>query len=195
MMPLSLPCIYSFIVFSFINHRPLRRMRTTTTGWMDGQTTFICAVAGSRNVTVISARKQSAAVCSSVCQYGCWCCQRLPDARVIYSHICRHIKPTQRHPRPPTAEKVRRHQACRGRSPSDRHCFRTGRRQFPARIWLNFEPAACVIASMSAAAAAAAAARCVNSPTHRKMHMNNNNYYYNYNNNNNYCYYYCYYLT
>ena len=95
------------------------------------------------------------------CAGSCLSIRALPDhIAVIYSHICRRIKPPTGRPRPTQKLLVR---------PSTLFSYRP--RQFPARIGLNFEPAAFVIASISAATAAAAAAatsdarrsKCINS--------------------------------
>lgn len=173
-------------------------------------TTFICAVTcRRRNVTVISPRKQSTRAGRSV-----RLSTRPPpllllllllhdDVAVIYSHVCRRIKPSTAarltHPPRPSpgapaaasVEKVlvlvQRWQAtqsvhgptsCPARPRSVR-CRPVDivfvlADQFPARIGLNFEPAACVIASIPAAAEAAAACS-VSSPSRGVVNNNNNN--------------------
>ena len=100
-----------------------------------------------RNATVISSRKQSAvSLCRAparVCQYA-HCPTTSPLFILIFVAASNHR----------LAGRGRRKNVSFGRST----LFSYRPRQFPARIGLNFEPAAFVIASISAASAAAAAA-------------------------------------
>ena len=100
-----------------------------------------------RNATVISSRKQSAvSLCRAparVCQYA-HCPTTSPLFILIFVAASNHR----------LAGRGRRKNFSFGRST----LFSYRPRQFPARIGLNFEPAAFVIASISAASAAAAAA-------------------------------------
>jgi len=85
----------------------------------DRQTTFICVVTHRRNVTVISPCKQSATVLS-VCLSIWLLLLLLPTTSlpVIYSHICRRIKPPTAAAKTTGRDRRKKfsYQAARGRS-------------------------------------------------------------------------------